>query len=106
MLKRILPLAITKDTRQQMYALLPAAVREHRELARRDNTYQDYAQITAPVLVMNGGDSDASSGRTASQLANVMPGASRATLEGLDHFGPDQTGPGQVGRAITDFFLT
>lgn len=105
LLKRILPLAITKNNRQQMYELMPAAIREHRELARRDNRYTDYARITVPVLIMNGANSDASSGRIASQLAGVMADAETATLKDLDHFGPDQTGPKQVSQAITDFFL-
>jgi pimeloyl-ACP methyl ester carboxylesterase len=105
LLKPILPLVITKDTRRQMYELMPAAVREHRELARRDGTYTDYAQITIPTMIMSGGDSDASPGRIASQLADVMTHAETASLKGLDHFGPDQAGPEQVSRALTDFFL-
>lgn len=103
-LKPILPLVIEKNVRQQMYALLPAAVREHRELARLDNTYHEYAQIAAPVLLIRGSDSDASSDHAAAQLADVIPDASRTTLKGLDHFGPDQTGPAQVAQAISDFF--
>ena len=47
-----------------------------------------------------------SSDRAAAQLATVIPHTSRVTLNGLDHFGPDQTGPAQVAQAITDFFGT
>ena len=104
LLRPILPVVIEKNTREQMYALLPAAVREHRELARLDSTYREYARIAAPVLLIRGGQSDASTDRTAAQLASVIPHARRMTLTGLDHFGPDQTGPEQVARAITDFF--
>jgi pimeloyl-ACP methyl ester carboxylesterase len=104
LLRAILPQVIPRNTREQMYDLLPAAVAEHRELARRDGRYRDYARIGAPVLLLAGGDSGPAAGRTVERLAAVVPGALAATLEGLDHFGPDRTGPAQVGRAITDFF--
>jgi pimeloyl-ACP methyl ester carboxylesterase len=106
MLKPILPMVIKRNVRQQMYELLPAAVQEHRELARLDNTYREYAQIAAPVLLIRGSESDASSDQAAAQLAGIIPHATRTTLKGLDHFGPDQTGPARVAQAITDFFGT
>jgi pimeloyl-ACP methyl ester carboxylesterase len=104
LLRAILPQVIPRNTREQMYDLLPAAVAEHRELARRDGSYRDYARIGAPVLLLAGGESGPAAGRTVERLAAVMPGAHAATLEGLDHFGPDRSGPDQVSRAITDFF--
>jgi len=106
LLKMILPLVIENNTRQQMYQLMPATIREHRELAGLGDRSHEYAQITAQVLLMRGGESDASSDRAAAQLATVIPHTSRVTLNGLDHFGPDQTGPAQVAQAITDFFGT
>jgi pimeloyl-ACP methyl ester carboxylesterase len=39
LLRLILPLAIRKRERNQKYGLLPAAIREHAEAARLDNTY-------------------------------------------------------------------
>ena len=104
LLKPILPMVIERNVRRQMYDLLPAAIREHRELARLDTTYHDYARITAPVLLIRGSESNSSSDHAAAQLAGVIPHATRITLAGLDHFGPDQTGPAQVAQAVTEFF--
>ena len=104
LLKAILPQVIRRNRRQQMYDLMPTALREHRELARLDDTYPSYAAIAAPLLVLNGSESGPAMTSGAERLADVVPHVTRVTLDGLDHFGPDRTGPGEVARAITDFF--
>jgi pimeloyl-ACP methyl ester carboxylesterase len=56
LLRLILPVAIRKREREQKYRLLPAAIREHAEAARLDNTYPHYRDVTADVLLMAGKD--------------------------------------------------
>ena len=102
LLKAILPVAITKDVREQMYHLMPTAIREHAEAARLDGTWPRYAAVTARVLLMRGAQSD-NGEREAARLATVIPHVSALVLPGLDHFGPDRTGPAPVARALITF---
>ena len=105
LLKLILPLAIRKGEREQKYRLLPAAIREHAEAARLDNTYPHYRDVTAEVLLMVGKDATATGAGQASQsLLPVLPKATLATFPALDHFGPEKK-PKQVAETVSAFFL-
>jgi pimeloyl-ACP methyl ester carboxylesterase len=104
MLRLILPVAIRKREREQKYRLLPAAIREHAEAARLDNTYPHYREVTAEVLLMAGKDATATgAGRASQSLLPVLSKATLATFPALDHFGPEKK-PAQVAEAVSTFF--
>ena len=104
MLRLILPVAIRKSEREQKYRLLPAAIREHAEAARLDNTYSHYRDVSAEVLLMAGRDATASgAGRAGQSLVPVLPKATLAVFPALDHFGPEKR-PKQVAEAVAAFF--
>jgi pimeloyl-ACP methyl ester carboxylesterase len=76
LLKLILPVAIRKREREQKYRLLPAAIREHAEAARLDNTFPHYRNVTADVLLMAGKDATAA-GRAKASCPSCRPRPSR-----------------------------
>jgi len=59
-----------------------------------------WAKVTVPVLVVDGGASDAWVHRGADALASVLPYASRQTLEGQTH----QVDPKMLAPIISEFF--
>ena len=104
MLRLILPLAIRRRERERKYQLLPAAIREHAEAARLDNTYGHYRDVSAEVLLMAGKDATATgAGRAGQSLLAVLPKSSLAVFPGLDHFGPEKK-PKQIAAAVSAFF--
>jgi pimeloyl-ACP methyl ester carboxylesterase len=104
LLRLILPVAIRKREREQKYRLLPAAIREHAEAARLDNTYPHYRDVTADVLLMAGKDATTTgAGRASQSLVPVLPTATLTTFPTLDHFGPEKK-PNQVAKAVSAFF--
>jgi len=104
LLKLILPVAIRKREREQKYRLLPAAIREHEEAARLDNTYPHYRDVTADVLLMAGKDATTTgAGRASQSLLPVLLTATLTTFPALDHFGPEKK-PKQVAEAVSAFF--
>ena len=58
LMKLGLLLFISSHERQQMLGLLHANLREWREIARLDSSYEHYREIAADVLLMYGGKSD------------------------------------------------
>jgi pimeloyl-ACP methyl ester carboxylesterase len=105
LLRIILPVAIRKREREQKYRLLPAAIREHAQAARLDNTYPHYRDITAEVLLMAGKDATTTgAGRASESLLPVLPTATLATFPALDHFGPEKN-PKHVAEAVSAFFV-
>lgn len=104
LLRLILPIAIRKREREQKYRLLPASIREHAEVARLDNTYDSYRDITAEVLLMAGKDANATgAGPAVKRLLAVLPRATVAEFPALDHFGPEKR-PKQVAEVVSEFF--
>lgn len=105
LLKIILPIAIKKDERQQKYYLLAGAIPEHGEAARLDNTYENYQEIKADVLLISGKDANSTgAGRSVSRLATVLPSAKVISFPKLDHFGPEKK-PKEVAECVSSFFL-
>jgi pimeloyl-ACP methyl ester carboxylesterase len=102
LLKTMVPLVVRG--RRAKYALMPAAVAEHREVGRLDGTYKQYRQITAPTLVLIGQRSTRTGpiADTAAALASVLPSGQVRTIPGMDHFGPERH-PAVVATAIADF---
>jgi pimeloyl-ACP methyl ester carboxylesterase len=104
LLKLILPVAIRRREREQKYRLLPAAILEHAEAARLDNTYPHYRDVTADVLLMAGKDATTTgAGRASQRLLPVLTTATFTTFPALDHFGPEKK-PKQVAEAVSAFF--
>ncbi|KJY33950.1 alpha/beta hydrolase [Streptomyces sp. NRRL S-495] len=105
LLRLILPLALKKPERLQKHALLPAAIREHAEIAARDNTFREYGRLDRPVLLMAGKEARSTgAGRAAASVHKVLPGSRLLICPKLDHFGPE-TDPAAVAPAVADFFL-
>jgi pimeloyl-ACP methyl ester carboxylesterase len=105
LLRLILPLAIKKPERLQKHTLLPAAMREHAEIAARDNTFPEYGRLTQPVLLMAGKEVESTgAGRAAPRLHDVLPASELTLFPKLDHFGPEKD-PAGIATALTTFFL-
>lgn len=106
LMKFLLILIIKKTKRKQMYDLLEENLREHQEVAKKDSSYLNYRKLSAGVLFLAGGKSKLD---FVDQAANVLPGIIPSiqvrTLPGLNHFGPDQSGPETVAANIKTFLL-
>jgi len=106
LLKLILLLLINISKQyRQMLDLLDQNLREWREIARLDNTYPNYREVSADVLLMSGGRSDSRAvDLVAAQLPDVLPHLQTTVFPNLDHFGIERTAPREVAEAVSDFF--
>jgi pimeloyl-ACP methyl ester carboxylesterase len=106
LIKRLLPLFLSSRERKQILSLLQENLREHKEVARLDNSYENYREISAGVLLMYGGK-----GHTAQrdmrlkQLAAVIPRSETKEFPKLDHFGIDKKAPREVAKLVNAYFL-
>jgi pimeloyl-ACP methyl ester carboxylesterase len=105
LLKLLLPRFISSSDRQRMFSLLAENLREHQEVARLDNTYANYREISAGVLLMYGGKSGTGLVTLAERLQTVLAQAEIRGFARLDHFGIEQK-PEEVVRPISDYFRT
>jgi hypothetical protein len=105
-MKLLLPIIMSSDERKQMLGLLEENLREHQEVARLDNSFENYREIVAGVLLMYGGK-DKTSGEdlTMQRLAEVLPQSETKLFPKLDHFGIDKKAPQEVARVVSDYFL-
>ncbi len=106
LMKLTMPLVIKSHEIKILLSLLQENLREHKEVVRLDNSYENYRQISACVLLMHGGkgytpQADASMKR----LAAVFQRAETREFPALDHFGLDKTGPQEVAGAVSEYFL-
>lgn len=102
---RLLPFIISHEL-QQMLGLLHENLREWREIARLDSSYENYREIAAGVLLMYGGKSDSTAVNLAMErLAAILPHSETKEFPKLDHFGIERTAPREVARAVSDYFL-
>ena len=91
---------------RQMLNLLRENLREWREIARLDGSYENYRQISAGVLLMYGGRSDSHAvDLVVKRLPSVLPCFEKKEFPRLDHFGIERTAPVEVARVIGDYFL-
>ena len=91
---------------RQMLTLLAQNLREWREIARLDNTYENYRQIAADVLLMSGAKSDSLAVSLANaRLAAILPRSTTKEFPGLNHFGIERTAPRDVAKTVSDWFL-
>ena len=105
LLKRILPLVIKPAELELKYQLLAGTIREHAEIARLDNTYPRYREISARVLLIYGGrPKSAKNEQIMHRLAGTFQAKRLEKFSKLDHFGPEKK-PHEVAEAVTKFFL-
>lgn len=106
LLKIVLPLFMGSHDLKQKLSLLQESLREHKEVARLDNSYANYREIAAGILLMYGGK-----GRTAQtearwkRLAAVFRQVEIKEFPKLDHFGFNEGAPQDVARAVSAYFL-
>ncbi len=92
--------------RKLIFNLLHENLREHQEVARLDNSYENYRDIAAEVLLMYGGK-----GNTAwihmsmERLTAILPQSEMMEFPRLDHFGIDKKAPREVARVVIAYFL-
>ena len=107
-LLKLIVLVLINVSRQyrQMLRLLEQNLREWREITRLDNTWRNYSEISAEVLLMAGGRSDSRAvDLVLEHLPEVLPHAEKRVFANLDHFGIERTAPRVVAKAVSDFFL-
>jgi pimeloyl-ACP methyl ester carboxylesterase len=91
---------------RQMLTLLAQNLREWQEIARLDNTCENYREIAADVLLMSGAKSDSLAVSLANaRLAAILPRSATKEFPGLDHFGIERTAPRDVAKTVSDWFL-
>jgi len=107
-LMKLLLLVLVNCTRsyRQMLGLLQQNLREWREMARLDSSYENYHEIAGGVLLMYGGKSDSRAVTLAMErLAAILPHSETKEFPSLDHFGIEKTAPREVAKEVSDFFL-
>lgn len=108
-MKLILRFMLGKAHLKQILSLLPESLREHEEVAKLDNSYKNYAQVTANVLLMYGGKSVKQGvglhwvDSTMRELKNTLPNSTTKVFARLDHFGLIKAGAPEVAKAIGEF---
>jgi pimeloyl-ACP methyl ester carboxylesterase len=103
LMKLMLPLIMNSHERKQALNLLQENLREHKEVARLNNSYQNYREISAGTLLMYGKDKAAEV--DIAKLATVLAQHEMKKFPTFDHFGIDKRGPQEVARAVSQFFL-
>lgn len=104
LLKLILWFMMKPDELQQKYTLLSSTISEHAELARLDNTYHHYGEITAKVLLLVGKEiQPGSPGWASTKLLPVLQNATYSSFPKLDHLGPEKN-PTAIAAAVAEFF--
>ncbi len=91
---------------RQMLDLLHQLGREWREINRLDNSYENYREVSADVLLMYGGRSDSSAvDLVVQRVTSILPRGETEEFPTLDHFGIERTAPRVVANAVGDYFL-
>ena len=107
LLKLLIPIMMKSEALRQKLDLLESNLREHQEIARLDSTYENYREVSADVLLLLGGKSDLPWVAAAvEKLSAVIPAVRIKQFPNLNHFGPNQSGPREVARAVTTHFTS
>jgi pimeloyl-ACP methyl ester carboxylesterase len=88
-----------REARQILHTVAP----EQSETIRLDSPAEAYAEISAPVLLLQGADSPEYLRRAAAALAGAMPRAQLRTMTGVLHDGP-QRAPERFAAELRGFF--
>jgi pimeloyl-ACP methyl ester carboxylesterase len=103
----ILRLVFRGEKRAKIFELLDTNLHEHEEVGRLDDSYPNYREVSADVLLMAGGKSDlAYVVPSFARLTEVLPSARVHTFPKLNHFGPHHKGPAEVAETVTAFLLS
>jgi hypothetical protein len=95
-----------RTSKWKKLGLLHQNLREWREIARLDSSYENYRKIAGGVLLMFGGRSDSKAVTLAMErLAAILPHSETKEFPRLNHFGIERTAPREVAKAVTDYFL-
>lgn len=86
-------------------ATIPKVALEFGIIVEAPTTLEDYAEITAPTLLVKGGKTRAPTRAVVDLLGERMPNATVATLKGAGHMSPF-THPDEVSRLILDHLAT
>ncbi|WP_024805244.1 alpha/beta fold hydrolase [Nocardia sp. BMG51109] len=105
LMRRMMPLALRGPQRSIVLGQLTETLREHREIARLDNTYPAYREIAAEVLILQGGrDHTTQADIDRATLEYTIPHCTGHLFPDLDHFGIDKGDPGRVAGIVGTFF--
>jgi pimeloyl-ACP methyl ester carboxylesterase len=103
----ILRLVFRGERRAKIFQLLDANLREHEEIGKLDDSYPNYREVSADVLLMAGGRSNLPQVAPAfERLTEVLPSTRVHTFPKLDHVGPHEKGPAEVAETVTAFLLS
>ncbi|MEU8267447.1 alpha/beta hydrolase [Sphaerisporangium sp. NPDC049002] len=93
-------------TWQRMRPLLGACLAEHEQLAAQQGRLPEFADVTAPVLLLVGGRSSREHQEGFAAHRDTLPHAVLETMDGLNHLSPSErkSGPIVAERALA-FFL-
>jgi len=106
LMKQMIPSMLSPEELEMMFSLLSENLREHQEVARLDNSYENYREIPAEVLLMYGGKTNSAwVDLSMERLAAVLPHSTTRMFPELDHFGIDKRAPQEVAQAVSSFFL-
>jgi len=106
LMKWLLPLFLRSRERKQILSLLQENLHEHKEVARLDNSYQNYREISTGILLMYGGKGQTTQGEMRMErLAAVLPRSETKAFPKLDHFGIDKKAPREVAKAVSAYFM-
>lgn len=103
----ILRMVFRGEQRAKILELLEPNLHEHEEVGRLNDSYPNYGEVSADVLLMAGGKSDLPHVAPAfDRLTQVLRSARVHTFPKLDHIGPHHKGPAEVAEVTTAFLLS
>ncbi|HLZ56390.1 MAG TPA: alpha/beta hydrolase [Ktedonosporobacter sp.] len=106
LLKLLLPLFMGSSGLKLKLSLLQENLCEHQEVARLDNSYENYREIAAGVLLMHGGKGyTAEAHSRMKRLAAIFSRSEIKEFPKFDHFGINEGDPQEVARAVSEYFL-
>lgn len=89
-LRMVFRMAFRGAAWRRMRPLLGACLAEHEQLAAQYGRLPEFADVTAPVLLLVGGRSKPRHREEFARLADTLPNAVLQTAGGLDHMGPSE----------------
>ncbi|MBN1321126.1 MAG: alpha/beta hydrolase [Thermoleophilia bacterium] len=98
-------LMATSPKHRPMLDLLRQNLREWKEIARLDSSYENYREISAGVLLLYGGRGRSKAvDLVMERLPAVLPRSEIKGFPRLDHFGIERTAPREVAEVVGDYF--
>jgi hypothetical protein len=87
--------------------LLESNLRQDQQIANLNNTYHNYAAVSAHTLLLWGGKDDLHWVAPAiEKLSPMLPSAQVKRFPRLNHLGPEQAGPRQVAQVVRHYFAS